>query len=544
MLLLLLSYAIMAEVVQISAKDSFDYCIPSNSSCWPSKDQWNELKSKISSGKLHDISNDDEYSKVCGASASDPGAAYTLENTGEGRCMQYHDCSKKKCDEGAAWNIPEYSVEASEENDIIEAIKFANQHNIQVVVKTTGHNYAGASMGDGALLIWMRHFKKYGDIKKAYEKCGETYDAVLKVGGGQVWEEAYKAVGNDYHLVGGGGLTVSAAGGWLNGGGLSASSRLYGMGIDQVIEFEVITADGSKVIASKCENDDLFWALRGGGGGSFGVTTSVHYKLHPTLPFCEMSFVVSDFKEPLYDTTTVFKWISLLVDSAPTLDTKWGGYWTLASGIFYYQGTEDETKNSEFYKKINGLGNISWQSFRCGESYFAARGGPDNLATDQTGQKQFNIASRLIPMDFVEKQPDKMKGILIWMIYNGFFTFNYIIGGKMMDVATDATAVHPAMRQSVFQIETFDERLIQKLRDELPDSGAGFNHAAINETDWENQFWGSNLARLESLKKKWDPDNRFNCWHCVGYLQGSSCNSSLSTILYFLAFVYCVFRWD
>lgn len=544
MLLLLLSYAIMAEVVQISAKDSFDYCLPSNSSCWPSKDQWNELKSKISSGKLHDISNDDEYSKVCGASASDPGAAYTLENTGEGRCMQYHDCSKKKCDEGAAWNIPEYSVEASEENDIIEAIKFANQHNIQVVVKTTGHNYAGASMGDGALLIWMRHFKKYGDIKKAYEKCGETYDAVLKVGGGQVWEEAYKAVGNDYHLVGGGGLTVSAAGGWLNGGGLSASSRLYGMGIDQVIEFEVITADGSKVIASKCENDDLFWALRGGGGGSFGVTTSVHYKLHPTLPFCEMSFVVSDFKEPLYDTTTVFKWISLLVDSAPTLDTKWGGYWTLASGIFYYQGTEDETKNSEFYKKINDLGNISWQSFRCGESYFAARGGPDNLATDQTGQKQFNIASRLIPMDFVEKQPDKMKGILIWMIYNGFFTFNYIIGGKMMDVATDATAVHPAMRQSVFQIETFDERLIQKLRDELPDSGAGFNHAAKNETDWENQFWGSNRARLESLKKKWDPDNRFNCWHCVGYLQGSSCTSSLSTILYFLAFVYCVFRWD
>ena len=544
MLLIFLSYAIMAEVVQISAKDSFDYCLPSNSRCWPSKDQWNELKSKISSGKLHDISNDDEYSKVCGASASDPGAAYTLEDTGEGRCMQYHDCSKKKCDEAAAWNIPEYSVEASEENDIIEAIKFANKHNIQVVVKTTGHNYAGASMGDGALLIWMRHFKKYGDIKKVYEKCGETYDAVLKVGGGQVWEEAYKAVGNDYHLVGGGGLTVSAAGGWLNGGGLSASSRLYGMGIDQVIEFEVITADGSKVIASKCENDDLFWALRGGGGGSFGVTTSVHYKLHPTLPFCEMSFVVSDFKEPLYDTTTVFKWINLLVDSAPTLDTKWGGYWTLNSGIFYYQGTEDETKNSEFYKKINDLGNISWASFRCGESYFAARGGPDNLATDQTGQKQFNIASRLIPMDFVEKQPDKMKGILIWMIYNGFFTFNYIIGGKMMDVATDATAVHPAMRQSVFQIETFDERLIQKLRDELPNSGAGFNHAAKNEPDWENQFWGSNRARLESLKKKWDPDNRFNCWHCVGYLQGSSCTSSLSTILYFLVFVYCFFRWD
>eukprot|EP00463_Aulacantha_scolymantha_P002443 TRINITY_DN316_c0_g1_i2.p1 TRINITY_DN316_c0_g1~~TRINITY_DN316_c0_g1_i2.p1 ORF type:complete len:176 (-),score=18.17 TRINITY_DN316_c0_g1_i2:341-868(-) len=123
-----------------------------------------------------------------------------------------------------------------------------------------------------------------------------------------------------------------------------------------------------------------------------------------------------------------------------------------------------------------------------------------------------------------------MKEILIWMISNGgimrIYTLGYILGGKMMDVATDATAVHPVMRQSVFQIETFDETLIQKLRDELPDSGAGFNHAAKNEPDWENQFWGSNRARLETLKKKWDPDNRFNCWHCVGYIHNPNNGSS------------------
>lgn len=530
----------------IWAGDSFKYCLPSNSSCWPSQSQWNEFKSKITGGKLHDISDDGEYDKACAASDSDPKAAYILEDKGEGRCMQYRDCSKKKCDDDSGWNIPEYSVEASVENDIIEAIKFANKYNIQVVVKTTGHNYAGASMGDGSLLIWMRHFQKFGEIKKSYEKCSETYEAVLKVGGGQVWEEAYKAVGNSYHLIGGGGLTVSAAGGWLNGGGLSASSRLYGMGIDQVVEFEVITAEGKKVTASKCENDDLFWALRGGGGGSFGVTTSVHYKLHPVKPFCELSFAVNDFTAPTYDTKTVLKWISLLVDFAPKLDTKWGGYWTLNSGIFYYQGNESELRNDAFFRKISTLGNISWGNLRCAESYFAARGGPDNLGTDQTGQKNFNIASRLIPMDFVKNNPDKMKGILIWMIYNGFYTFNYIIGGKMMDVATDATAVHPVMRQSVFQIETFDERLIQKLRDELPDSGAGFNHAAKNEPDWENQFWGSNRARLETLKKKWDPDNRFNCWHCVGYIHNPNSgshglNSPISFLLYITFSVLLMF---
>lgn len=538
MVYLLLYLSVIVGFTAISAKDRFDYCLPSNSSCWPSQAQWSELKSKISGGKLHDISDNSEYNKVCDASSLDPNAAYTLQDEGEGRCMQYHDCSKEKCDDKASWNIPEYSVEASEENDIIEAIKFANEHNIQVVVKTTGHNYAGASMGDGALLIWMRHFKKYGDIIKAYEKCSETYDAVLKVGGGQIWEEAYKAVGNDYHMVGGGGLTVSAAGGWLNGGGLSASSRLYGMGIDQVVEFEVVTADGSKVTASKCENDDLFWALRGGGGGSFGVTTSVHYKLHATEPFCEIAFTINDFYEPTWDIKTLVKWIGVLVDSAPTFDRKWGGYWTLNSGIFYYQGTDEELKRDEFLIKIASLGNIRWDGWKCAESYFAARGGPDDMSTDQTSQKEFNIASRLVPMSFVKDNPEKMKETLEWMISNGFYTFNYIIGGKMMDVAADATAVHPAMRESVFQIETFDERLIQKLRDELPDSGAGFNHAAKNEPDWENQFWGSNRERLETLKKKWDPENRFNCWHCVGYLAKSDSGSvSFSLVFYFITLV-------
>eukprot|EP00463_Aulacantha_scolymantha_P004355 TRINITY_DN5461_c0_g1_i1.p1 TRINITY_DN5461_c0_g1~~TRINITY_DN5461_c0_g1_i1.p1 ORF type:complete len:147 (+),score=19.02 TRINITY_DN5461_c0_g1_i1:309-749(+) len=145
------------------------------------------------------------------------------------------------------------------------------------------------------------------------------------------------------------------------------------MGIDQVVEFEVITAEGKKVTASKCENDDLFWALRGGGGGSFGVTTSVHYKLYPVKPFCLVYFHVADYG-------TTLKWISLLVDFAPQLDNKWGGYWKLFSGQFYYQGNESELKNDTFYKKILALGNFSSGNLRCAESFFGS--GPD-----QTGHK-------------------------------------------------------------------------------------------------------------------------------------------------------------
>jgi len=498
------------------AKDVFDYCIPSNSTCWPSDTQWGELKAKITGSKLHAIGDSNQYMSQC--SATGALAAYGLLNNGQGRCMQYQSCSKAKCEVGGAWNIPEYSVEASTESDVVEAIKFANEHNIQVTVKTTGHNYAGASMGDGTLLIWMRNYEKYLNITDNYTLCGQTYYAAIKVGGGQVWEEVYKATGNNYHIIGGGGLTVSAAGGWLMGGGLSASARQYGMGVDQVLQFNIVKADGTAATASQCENEDLFWALRGGGGGSFGVVTSVVYKLHETKPFCEMYFYATDFSEHTnWDSKTVVKWIEYWVDTAPSLDRRWGGYWTFSYGILYFEGTQAELNNDTFYTNLKAMDNMEI-SVKCKQSYFAVRGGPDDLVTDETGQASLNIASRLISIDEAKNNPQKLQNTFYTMLSLGFHTFNYVLGGAMMDVAVNATSVHPAMRTAIFQMETFDERMIQKLREEYPDSGAGFNHAARNEPDWKNQFWGTNLAKLQGLKKEYDPDNRFNCWHCVGYL--------------------------
>merc|ERR1712110_480183 len=112
--------------------------------------------------------------------------------------------------------------------------------------------------------------------------CNETYKHTVRVGGGQRWLEVYQEVGDSYNIVGGGGLTVSAAGGWLGGGGLSWMHRRYGLGIDNVLEFQIILANGTKVTVDECShNKDLWWALRGGGAGTFGVVTPVVYKIHP-----------------------------------------------------------------------------------------------------------------------------------------------------------------------------------------------------------------------------------------------------------------------
>ena len=129
---------------------------------------------------------------------------------------------------------------------------------------------------------------------------------VFTFGAGVQWHEAYEAAKQHSRVLVGGissGGSIGSAGGWLQGGGHSIMSTNYGLGmqnpylvikprshehfvgVDNVLEFTIVTADGSHVIANAYNNQDLFWALRGGGGGTWGVVTSVSYKTHPSTPF-------------------------------------------------------------------------------------------------------------------------------------------------------------------------------------------------------------------------------------------------------------------
>ena len=123
---------------------------------------------------------------------------------------------------------------------------------------------------------------------------------------GVQWFEAYEAAKqHDRVIVGGFSArgSVGAAGGWVLGGGHSAMAPNYGLGmsnspqcptrsyphdfagVDNVLEMTIVTADGNHVVANSYSNPDLFWALRGGGGGTWGVITSVTYRTHPSTPF-------------------------------------------------------------------------------------------------------------------------------------------------------------------------------------------------------------------------------------------------------------------
>jgi len=140
--------------------------------------------------------------------------------------------------------------------------------------------------------------------------------SVFTFGAGVQWFEAYEAAQQHNRVIVGGVCTrgsIAVGGGWLSGGGHSPVAPNYGLGtqkkdspdligshshhgfvgVDNVLEITIVTADGDRVIANAYRNKDLFWALRGGGGGTWGVVTSVTYKTHPSTPFSAASILVN-----------------------------------------------------------------------------------------------------------------------------------------------------------------------------------------------------------------------------------------------------------
>lgn len=106
------------------------------------------------------------------------------------------------------------------------------------------------------------------------------------MGAGVEGLEAFVAADKEgLHVVGGTCPSVGITGGYSQGGGHSPLASLHGLGADQILEWEVVTAEGKHLIANRKKNSDLYWAMSGGGGGVFAVAMSVKYKAHPDIPF-------------------------------------------------------------------------------------------------------------------------------------------------------------------------------------------------------------------------------------------------------------------
>ena len=493
---------------------------------------------------LHGPMDPERFAADCETLGTD---AYAISKAANGICMHAFACFAEFCrpELGYSYNTPQYVVEAKTPEDISKAILFAKSYEIQVSVKTTGHSYQGASTSRNSLLIWMQNYPKDNNITVNFtDSCGTEYDQVIGINGGTVWNDVIEAVGRKYQYAAGSGRTVSAAGGWLQGVGLSFSARQYGAGVDNVITFDVVLANGTQVRADACSNPDLFWALRGGGGGTFGVVTHVHYRVHPVTEVQLVSWFLLG-TPPTEEQALLFarQWLSYWIQVSPTLDTRWSGFWNGAGCYLVFVGSkedalttfvnsfntwyETELTTSEFeadvwgaYPPISAIESFdSWFDFRGGED--CVGGKPD--CTDQTGDAYNGVeyfAARLMPQDVVVNKPNETLEMLMTLVeIGGLGPVNYYLGGHMMNATSNATAVHPAMRKALWAVHSNYPAASEIVRQFIPNNvtGASFNHHATDEPEWRTALWGDNYKQLLDLKDVYDPDHVFRCWHCVGY---------------------------
>ncbi|PSN59523.1 FAD-binding domain-containing protein [Corynespora cassiicola Philippines] len=178
-------------------------------------------------------------------------------------------------------NRASYSIDVRSVEDIQAGLAFAKSRNVRLVVKNSGHDFFGKSTGKGALSLWVNNLKSTTFIPgyKASYYAGPAVRIGAGVEGG---DAATFASEHGYRVVVGACPTVKAAGGFTQGGGHSFLTGKYGFGADNVLEWEAVTADGEHVVATPTnEHADLYWALSGGGGGTYAVVVSMTVRAFP-----------------------------------------------------------------------------------------------------------------------------------------------------------------------------------------------------------------------------------------------------------------------
>lgn len=179
---------------------------------------------------------------------------------------------------------PAYVVDARTPKQIGKALKWAEKKNVRIVVKSTGHSYGGRSIGYGSLSIWTHHLRGIEYIEK-FRPTSCPIDGTLKaarVAAGHTGVEVQAELAKHKAFTVTGSNPDVGIVGWITGGGHGPASQTYGMGADNLLEATIVTTDGTVLVANPCKNTDIFFAIRGGGGGTYGVVTEIVVQVFPT----------------------------------------------------------------------------------------------------------------------------------------------------------------------------------------------------------------------------------------------------------------------
>ncbi|KAI1395670.1 FAD binding domain protein [Hypoxylon fuscum] len=428
----------------------------------------------------------------------------------------------------------QYAVNASSAKDVQLALAFAQKNNIRLVIRNTGHDYLGKSTGAGGLAIWTHHLK---DIAiRDYVSDAYTGKALTVGAGVQVREALAAAHTEGLVVVGGDSSSVGLAGGYSQGGGHGPLASMFGLGADQVLEWEVITATGEHLTASGSNNTDLYWALSGGGGGTYGAVLSATVKAHPDVQVAvaNLTFASPDTtSKAYYDTLKVFLGgLPNIVDNSAVC------IWLLTVDAFTIQSlTAPSLTSRELQLQLQPIldtldqGGISYEySIKEFPTFLDSF---HSMSVDPPAVGG-NIGGRLIPRSLLssENSISSLTDALQFIVSQGA-----VISGLSVNVSRAPAipnSVNPAWRAAAFSavIGTYwnetsfeanikDQELIRnvlipKLADLSPHGGAYLNEADFGQPDWQYVFYGDNYDRLLAIKEKYDPYDLFYGLTAVG----------------------------
>jgi FAD/FMN-containing dehydrogenase len=240
---------------------------------WPSAPEWEGLRARVDGNLLALRSPLD----VCRAAPDGEACGNLFKELKNPYFIGDSPVLTQTCGWVDAWTAQAsvYAVAARNTAHVAAAVNFAREKNVRLVVRGGGHSYLGTSNAADSLLIWTRAMNDI-TLRDAFvpRGCTSPPQPAVTVGAGAIWMPTYEAVtgGAGRYVQGGGCGTVGVAG-LVQGGGFGTYSKQFGTAGASLLEAEVVTADGGVRIANACSEPELFWALKGGGGGSFGVVT-------------------------------------------------------------------------------------------------------------------------------------------------------------------------------------------------------------------------------------------------------------------------------
>ena len=476
-----------------------------------------------------------------------------------------------------------YAVAATSAADVAAAVNFAREHKLRLVVKGAGHSYQGTSDAPDSLLVWTHHMQDI-QMHDAFLPQGCTGKVkpqpAVSVGAGQIWGHTYDAVTTKAgrYVQGGGCMTVGVAG-LVSSGGFGSWSKRFGTAAANLLEAEVVTADGQIRVVNACNDPDLFWALKGGGGGSFGVITRLTLRTHelPELfgavnatikaksddafrrllaqcfEFCRTNLLNPHWGEKIHFHSGNVLRVDLLfqgLDKAAA-EAVWKPFFD------FVRASPDDFAITEAPRVLAFPARVMWNPEVMGKIpglvvHDPRPGAPaDNYVwsgdAGQSGQYITSYASAWLPRSLL--QPDHQEGLMEAVFaftrnYGFSMHFNKGLAGapdEQIAAARD-TATNPQVLDAFALAITGDSqppafpdvpghepdlksartnartcaKAMQALYEAIPDAGSYVSESDFFLKDWQRAFWGSNYARLLAVKKRYDPDGLFTVHHGVG----------------------------